>query len=56
MRIDDINQLHIKEENIESPQWHKDILDERVKKVENGTTEFISLDELKSQRYNGMEK
>lgn len=64
MSIDDINRLDVKEkiilmnqlweslesteENLESPDWHKDVLEERMKKIENGTAEFISMDELKS--------
>jgi len=35
---------------IESPQWHRDILEERKKKIENGNAEFISLEELKAKR------
>ena len=55
MSIDDINQLDVKEENIESPDWHKDILEERVKKVEDGRAEFISMDELKNKIQAGKE-
>ena len=40
--------LSPQESEIESPQWHWDILDERVRKIENGTAEFIALDELAS--------
>ena len=35
---------------IESPQWHRDILEERKKKIKNGNAEFISLEELKAKR------
>ena len=38
------------ESEIESPQWHRDILDERKRKIENGKAEFISLEELKATR------
>ena len=38
------------ESEIESPGWHQDILEERKKKIENGTAEFISLEELKATR------
>ena len=38
------------ESEIESPEWHQDILEERNKKIENGTAEFISLEELKATR------
>jgi len=37
------------ESDIESPKWHRDILDERKKKIENGETKFISLEELKAR-------
>ena len=33
----------------ESPEWHKDILDERRKMIENGQARFISLDTLKKR-------
>ncbi len=35
------------ENEIESPSWHKDVLDERRKQVENGEAKFISIDDLK---------
>ncbi|CAB1075577.1 hypothetical protein D1AOALGA4SA_3396 [Olavius algarvensis Delta 1 endosymbiont] len=35
---------------IESPQWHRDILEERKRKMESGEAEFISLKELKAKR------
>ena len=38
------------ESEIESPQWHQDILEERKRKIENGKAEFISLEELKATR------
>jgi len=38
------------ESEIESPEWHQDILEERKKKIENGKAEFISLEELKATR------
>jgi hypothetical protein len=31
---------------LESPSWHIDILDQRRKLIEDGTAEFISLEEL----------
>jgi hypothetical protein len=33
---------------IESPEWHRDILAERKRKMENGNAEFISIKKLKS--------
>jgi len=38
------------ESEIASPQWHRDILEERKKKIEDGKAEFISLKELKTKR------
>ena len=35
---------------IESPEWHRDIIEERKRKIENGKAEFISLKELKASR------
>ena len=35
---------------IESPEWHHDILKERGKKIKDGKAEFISLEELKAKR------
>jgi putative addiction module component (TIGR02574 family) len=33
--------------DIESPDWHKNILDDRIRKIEEGTAEFVSLQSLK---------
>jgi putative addiction module component (TIGR02574 family) len=41
--------LH-EESQIESPEWHRDILEERRKKIDKGKAEFISLEELKASR------
>lgn len=38
------------ESEIESPAWHRDILDERKRKIENGKAEFISLEKLRASR------
>ena len=35
------------EVEIESPEWHRDILEERKRKIETGEAEFISLERLK---------
>lgn len=35
---------------LDSPDWHFDILNERKKKIESGNAEFISLDDLKSKK------
>ena len=42
--------LLYEESEIESPEWHRDILEERKRKIENGKAEFISLEKLKSSR------
>jgi hypothetical protein len=36
------------EPEIESPRWHRDILEDRKRKIKNGKAEFISLEELKA--------
>jgi len=41
--------LH-EESEIESPEWHKNILEERKTKIEDGKAEFISLKALKTSR------
>lgn len=38
------------EHEIESPEWHGDILKERMKKIEHGSAVFLSIDELKASR------
>ena len=38
---------------IESPEWHQDILKQREKKIKDGKAEFISLEELRSKRDEG---
>lgn len=35
---------------IESPEWHRDILDERRGRIESGNVKFIALEELKASR------
>ncbi|MCH8957562.1 addiction module protein [candidate division KSB1 bacterium] len=37
------------ESDIESPKWHRTILEERRKEIEKGEAKFISLEELKSK-------
>ncbi|BFU78845.1 hypothetical protein ALC152_20600 [Arcobacter sp. 15-2] len=65
MSIDEIKKLNPKEkiilmneiwesfedtnEIIESPNWHKEVLDERISKMKNNEAKYISLDELKSK-------
>lgn len=38
------------ESEIESPGWHRDILEERKRKIEAGEAEFISLEKLRASR------
>jgi len=35
---------------IDSPQWHYDVLDQRKRKVDSGQSEFISLEDLTARR------
>lgn len=62
MSIDEIKKLNAKEkiilindiwesENItvESPSWHKEVLDERIKKMKDNKVKYVSLDELKNR-------
>jgi hypothetical protein len=35
------------DQEIDSPAWHGDILEERKKKIESGKAEFISINDLK---------
>ncbi len=37
------------ESDIESPRWHRNILNKRKKKIKNGEAKFISLEELKTR-------
>ncbi len=37
------------ESNVESPEWHGEVLREREKKLESGEVKFISLEELKKR-------
>ena len=34
---------------VESPSWHKQVLDERIKKMENNEARYVSLEELKNR-------
>jgi putative addiction module component (TIGR02574 family) len=44
------NSLTDEESEIESPEWHQDILEERKRNIENGKAEFISLEKLRATR------
>jgi len=43
------SELAAEPDQIEIPQWHKDILDERMRAAENGTAELIAWDTAKEQ-------
>ncbi len=36
--------------DIESPEWHKDILEHRKEKIEKGESKFISMEMLKASK------
>ncbi len=38
------------EAEVESPEWHRDILEERKRKIESGQAEFISIERLRASR------
>jgi len=65
MSIDEIKKLNPKEKIIlmneiwesfednntiiESPTWHKEVLEERISKMKNDEAKYISLEDLKSR-------
>ncbi|MGC8495291.1 MAG: addiction module protein [Syntrophobacteraceae bacterium] len=38
------------EAEVESPEWHRGILEERKRKIESGQAEFISPEKLRASR------
>ena len=36
------------EDGVKTPDWHKDILEERKAKIKNGKAKFVSINKLKS--------
>jgi putative addiction module component (TIGR02574 family) len=44
------NSLIEEESTIESPEWHREILEERKRTIETGKAEFISLEKLRASR------
>jgi putative addiction module component (TIGR02574 family) len=38
------------ESKVQSPEWHRDILEERKRKIEEGEAEFISLEKFRASR------
>ncbi|MHC4873162.1 MAG: addiction module protein [Planctomycetota bacterium] len=41
--------LSHEEKELESPDWHKDILNARREKIESGSAKFITIEDLKKQ-------
>ncbi len=39
----------LEDEELDTPQWHHDILEKRVQKLDSGEAETLSLDELKNK-------
>ena len=64
MSIDEIKKLNPKEKiilmneiwesfedtinSVKSPNWHKEILEQRISKIKNNEAKYISLEELKN--------
>ena len=44
------NSLLEEKSELDSPDWHAEILEERRKKIDEGKAKFMTLDELKNQR------
>jgi putative addiction module component (TIGR02574 family) len=40
----------LEENDVQSPDWHKEVLDDRKKRYEDGELSLISLEEFKKQR------
>lgn len=40
-----------KSQTIETPQWHIDVLNDRMKKIKTGKAKFMSLDDLAASKY-----
>jgi putative addiction module component (TIGR02574 family) len=41
--------LEVENELIESPIWHREVLEERIAKIKNNEVKYISLEELKNR-------
>jgi hypothetical protein len=49
--IEEVASLPVEEEaEIESPDWHRDVLEERKQEIESGKAEFISLHNLRAAK------
>ena len=44
------NSFSEEKSEINSPEWHQNILEERKIKIINGTAEYVSLEELRASR------
>ena len=49
MLINEIWESFEQSDSIESPYWHREIIERRVKKMRENKAKYISLDELKSR-------
>ena len=45
------NSFLTQESDIDSPQWHKDTLEERRKAIKGGKADFVSIKDLKASRF-----
>lgn len=43
--------LCLESKTIDSPAWHGEILKERQKKIDSGTAEYISIEDLKAGKH-----
>ena len=41
--------MSLKAENVEHPDWHREVLEERRRSVENGEAEYIGWEDAKKQ-------
>ena len=48
MLINEIWESFEQDDTIESPRWHKEIVEQRVEKMKENKAKFISLEELKN--------
>lgn len=39
----------LKDDKIESPTWHKEVLDDRLERLDNNEAQFITIEELKAK-------
>jgi len=44
------NSILYEGDEINTPEWHKEIIEERKRKIEKGKAEFITIEKLKASR------